>query len=105
MSKPRKLFPDILTCVACQCQAKPGAKREPGQPIMLSVGTNLYRRAKGKGTVKAGRGVSICEPCFIRAEAGIGAIAPSDPAIALLAGLRASLSVCYSAIVDEQEQA
>jgi hypothetical protein len=103
MRRTRKLFANVLTCVACQCQAIPGAKREPGKPLMLSIGTNIYRRAQGKGMVKAGRGVSICEPCFIRAEAGIGAIAPSDPAIALLAGLRASLSACYSAIVAEQE--
>jgi hypothetical protein len=100
--KPRKLFPNVLTCVACQFQAIPGAKREPGQPLMLSIGTNIYRRAQGKGMVKAGRGVSICEPCFIRAEAGVGELTASDPAIALLSGLRASLSGCYSAIVKGQ---
>jgi hypothetical protein len=69
----------------------------------MAVSLTLYRKGTGKGVLKAAPRVQICEECFIRA------LAPSVFGVtregkALVAGVRESLSGCYSAIVGGEAQ-
>jgi hypothetical protein len=94
------LFVETRQCICCDRTATP-LKRKPGEPNVMAVSMTIYRHGTGKGVLRAARRVQVCEECFIKALAS-SMFGMSKEARDLLAGLRQSLSDCYSTLVDDE---
>lgn len=66
--RQRSLIRKDRSCICCG-RIAPYGKSIPGGDRMISL-TSLLYRSGGKTGIKAGRKISVCEPCFVRACAG-----------------------------------
>ena len=79
--------------------------RQYGKPNILAITPLLYRKGTGKGKLKNGLSIQICEPDLVKALMA----PPFDPkrqkeASLLWAALQASLCGLYSGMVEGDKQ-
>jgi hypothetical protein len=85
-------------CICCGLAA-PYGKVTPDGHKMLSITPLLYRKGEGKGAIKAGRKINICEPCLVLACSS--AIWGLEGAKLWLA-MRERLSALYKSVIEAE---
>lgn len=102
MSAAPVVVTDRRACVCCGSEATP-KRRVTGEPNIMSVSLTVYRRGNGKSAQRAAGSVAICEDCFNRVVRPFlfdGMVSGRR----FLAALRKRLSVCYSAMLEDDSQ-
>jgi hypothetical protein len=90
------LFVDSRVCCSCGSQARVWQK---DGPVILAVSCTIYRRGRGKGTLKGCKRVRICSECFEKVLAGDGIFRGSESR-KFLAALTESLGSRYSGMLQ-----
>lgn len=91
-----KIFGPKLECIGCGAVAQIGEEKRTAN--VMSVSPLLYRRGKGKGRVRCGRRVPICEVCLTNLVAGT----VDSRAVNFMHGLCQSLKGVYNASVEAE---
>jgi hypothetical protein len=93
--RQRKLIREDRRCVCCGEVAPYGKETPRGK--MLSISTLLYRKGEGKGAIKIGRKINVCEPCLILAcSSAIWGLQGAK----LWPAMRERLSALYKSVIE-----
>lgn len=87
-----------LRCVACSASARIGSKDR--RVNVMGLSPLLYRRGSGKGLVRTGRRVSVCDACLVAFIAGT----IDSRFMKVVTALRESLSGLYSGVIEDQSE-
>jgi len=101
-----RLFTLKRRCVICGAEATGNLrKRNPGELNILSITPILYRRGTGKGQLKNGMSIQICEVDLVRALTSPPFDSKRQKEAALLwAALQGTLSGVYSAMAEADKK-
>lgn len=94
-----ELFKPTRACICCERTATP-RKRVAGEPNIVAISFVLYFRGTGKRVLQAARKVRICTDCLAKALAE-PRLWQGTESRKFVAAIRESLSVRYSAILEE----
>jgi hypothetical protein len=102
-----RLFTPKRVCCICRTEATGNLrKRNPGELNIVSITPLLYRRGTGKGELKNGGSVQICEPDLVKALTSrpLACNGEANEASLLWAALQTSLSGLYSGMAEADKQ-
>lgn len=96
------LFESKLTCAGCGAGSTP-RRRQPGEPVIVSINLSIYRNGKAGRTHRAAGRVSMCDRCLIKALAE-PKLWESMESRRFLSAIREAISSRYNVILrDDQE--